>query len=49
LWGAVRRDDGFTRVELEPRMAGLTSFGEDASGEIWLVSNEGVLARLVAR
>ena len=30
-------------------MAGLTSFGEDAAGEIYLVSQHGVLARLVPR
>ena len=46
---AVREGDGWRRVDLEPTMEALTSFGEDAAGEIYLVSNRGVLARLVAR
>ncbi|HEX2466555.1 MAG TPA: PQQ-dependent sugar dehydrogenase [Thermoanaerobaculia bacterium] len=49
LWGAVRTDGGWRSVELEPTMPDLTSFGEDAAGEIYLVSHQGVLARLVSR
>ncbi len=49
LWAAVRTEEGWRSVELEPTMPGLSSFGEDAAGEIYLVSNEGVLARLVSR
>ena len=49
LSAALREGDGWRRVDLEPRMEGLTSFGEDAAGEIYLVSNRGVLARLVSQ
>jgi glucose/arabinose dehydrogenase len=49
LWAGVTQDGAARRILLEPELGGLTSFGEDAAGEIWLVSNDGVLARLVAR
>jgi len=49
LWAAVERGGGWEAIELDATMDGLTSFGEDAAGEIYLVSDQGVLARLVAR
>jgi glucose/arabinose dehydrogenase len=48
LFGAARDAGGVWRsTPLAPRFSGLNSFGEDADGEIYLVSNGGVLARLV--
>ncbi|HEX2465049.1 MAG TPA: PQQ-dependent sugar dehydrogenase [Thermoanaerobaculia bacterium] len=46
---ARRRDDGFwTSEELAPKLETLTGFGEDVTGEIYLASRHGVLAKLVS-
>ena len=48
IWGARRDDSGAwsTRL-LSTRAAGLTTFGEDAPGEIYVATEGGILARVV--
>jgi glucose/arabinose dehydrogenase len=48
IWGATRTVTGSWSTALfSPRAAGLTTFGEDAAGEIYLATDGGRLARIV--
>jgi hypothetical protein len=48
IWGATRTVTGTWSTYLfSPRAAGLTTFGEDAAGEIYLATESGRLARVV--
>ncbi|HEX9149947.1 MAG TPA: IPT/TIG domain-containing protein, partial [Thermoanaerobaculia bacterium] len=48
IWGATRTVTGSWSTGLfSPRAAGLTTFGEDAAGEIYLATESGRLARVV--
>jgi glucose/arabinose dehydrogenase len=48
LWGATRSPTGTWATRLfSPRAAGLTTFGEDAAGEVYLATEGGLLARIV--
>ena len=48
IWGATRTITGSWSTYLfSPRAAGLTTFGEDAAGEIYLATESGRLARIV--
>jgi glucose/arabinose dehydrogenase len=47
IWGASRRTSGGWNANLfSPRVPGLTTFGEDASGELYLATEGGLLARI---
>jgi hypothetical protein len=49
VWGLLRNDDG-TWTRLGPVATGLSisSFGEDASGEVYLVDLEGAVYRIIS-
>ena len=47
IWGASRNGSAWTTWLLAPRASNLTTFGEDAAGELYLATQAGVLARVV--
>jgi hypothetical protein len=48
IWGAIRSASGSWSTRLfTPRAAGLTTFGEDAAGRIYVATDGGLLARIV--
>ncbi len=47
IWGATRGAGGWSSRLFSSRAAGLTSFGEDSAGELYLVTEGGLLARVV--
>jgi glucose/arabinose dehydrogenase len=49
IWSVARWNGEVSRRSHPFRVPGLTSFGEDASGELYLVSTDGVIRRLAPR
>jgi hypothetical protein len=47
IWGAARSGSAWTTRLFAPRASNLTTFGEDAAGELSLATEGGVLARVV--
>jgi len=48
LWNASRQSGSWSAAELPIRANALTTFGEDASGELYLGTEDGMLARLIS-
>ncbi len=46
LWTAWRRDDGWRLEAMTPNLFGVTTFGEDVDGEIFVGTHEGRIYRL---
>jgi glucose/arabinose dehydrogenase len=46
IWGLMRDNDGWQKQQLFQIAARITSFGQDTAGEIYLVSDSGMIYRL---
>ncbi len=49
IWSVARWDRQYSRRGHPFRVPGLTSFGEDLNGELYLLSSDGTIRRLVSR
>jgi glucose/arabinose dehydrogenase len=46
IWGLIRSNDGWQKKQLFDMAVSITSFGQDEAGEIYLVSDSGMVYRL---
>jgi len=49
IWGLIRSDEGWQNQVLYSGVGRITSFGQDESGEIYLILDSGQILRLVSR
>jgi len=49
IWGLIHSDGGWQNQELFDAVGNITSFGQDASGEVYLILDNGRILRLVPR
>jgi hypothetical protein len=49
IWGLIQTDNGWQSQKLFDVDVTITSFGQDEAGEIYLVSDNGVIFRLIRK